>query len=172
MLAASGLHDYGLGSCLHDPQQPELHWVRTSFKGRCVQVALVGECHNVSVWKWSQKTSNLIDRKRRTSKSERPSTPLHPVLFCCSYDRYQSTKTRPNSKESRQSGRIIAQLCVNGVRSQFKYRMYCTVIKSPCCLNRRAVYVPCFLNRPINEVFYGVIYINAKLKEPIQFCAR
>lgn len=139
MSAAGGLHDYGVGLCLHDPRQPELHWDRASFKGRCVQVALVGVCRNVSAWKRSQQTSNLIDRRRRTSKSERPSTPLHPGLFCCSYDRYQSTKTRLNSKESRQSGRIIAQLCVNGARSQFKYRMYCTAIKSPCCLNRRAV---------------------------------
>lgn len=99
--------------------------------------------------------------------SQYTTPPLIPVC-CCSYDRYQCTKTRLNSRETSQSaGRIIAWLCVNGVSGQFKYRMYCTTIKSHSCLNRRAVQFPCFLNRPVNEVLFGMIYIIAKLREAI-----
>lgn len=72
--------------------------------------------------RWSQQTSALIDSNRRTSESE------HPVACHCFVALaigIRELKQGWIAKGSRRSERIIAQLCVNGVCGQFKYRMYC-----------------------------------------------
>lgn len=72
--------------------------------------------------RWSQQTSALIDSNRRTSESE------HPVARRCFVALaigIRELKQGWIAKGSRRSERIIAQLCVNGVCGQFKYRTYC-----------------------------------------------
>lgn len=72
--------------------------------------------------RWSRQTSALIDSNRRNSESEHPAARRCFVALAIGI---RELKQGWIAKGSGRSERIIAQLCVNGVCGQFKYRMYC-----------------------------------------------